>query len=190
MQNEINIALFIDVDNCGLTAETFNNAIAEVKERGNLVYGKVYGLSDRKHTSIITTASNLGFDTATVMRNKKRGKKDFDQRIFIDVMETVLNYNHIDTVCIISAPTEMVYFYSKLHQLGVKVIALDNVDDDAVALIDDVIDIGMVEYLKPITQPKKESPVQKEEEVQKAEYSPEDEKLLGEIKQLLSEYDS
>lgn len=190
MQKERNIALFIDVDNCGITVETFNNAITEVKERGNLVYGKVYGLSDRRHGAIISATANLGFDTATVMRNKKRGKKDFDQRIFIDVMDTVLSYSHIDTVCIISAAGEMVYFYSKLHQLGVSVIALDNVDDDAMALIDDVIDIGMVEYLKPVAQPKKESPVQKEEEVQKAEYSPEDEKLLGEIKQLLSEYDS
>ena len=152
MQNEKNIALFIDVDNCGLNTETFNNAIEEVKERGRLVYGKVYGLSDRRHNAIIGIANSMGFDTATVMRNKRRGRRDFDQRMFIDVMETVFNYSHIDAVCIISASAEMVYFYSKLHQLGVEVIALDNVDDEAVALIDDVIDIGIIEYLKPVSQ--------------------------------------
>ena len=207
MQTVKNIALFIDVDNCGLTQETFNNAVAEVKERGNLVYGKVYGLSDRRHSQIITSATNLGFDTATVMRNKRRGRRDFDQRMFIDVMEMVLSYNHIDAVCIISAPAEMVYFYSKLHQLGVEVIAMDNVDDDAVALIDDVIDIGLIEYLKPL-QPQQfsapvekaaEQPVQKEDqqEIQQQEtsseeiaYSPEDEKLLGEIKKLLADYNN
>lgn len=207
MQMEKNVALFVDVDNCGLTLDTFNNAIAEAKERGNLVYGKVYGLSDRKHGAIINVATNLGFDTATVMRNKKRGRKDFDARMIVDVLDTVFSYDHIDTVCIVSAPFDMVYLYSKLHLLGVNVVALDNGDEDCLALIDDVLDIGLVETLKPIAAPKQQevavtkaveavdsAPVEEtvatEESFKEPEYSPEDEKLLGEIKKLLADYNN
>ena len=205
MQNEKNIALFIDVDNCALNTETYNNAIEEIKERGKIVYGKVYGLSDRRHNAIIAIANNYGFDTTTVMRNKRRGRRDFDQRMFIDVMEIVLNYNHIDAVAIVAPSTEMDYFYSKLHQFGVNVIALDNVDDAARELIDDVIDIGMVEYLRPISNQnlfvskeesqmmEKEEKVDSEEDANfdvedEVEYSPEDERLLTEIRQLLADY--
>ena len=198
MQKEKNIALFIDVDNCGLALDDFNNAVAEVKERGNLVYGKVYGLSDRRHSAIISAATNLGFDTATVMRNKRRGRRDFDTRMMIDVLDTVYSFAHIDAVCIIAAPYEMVYFYSKLHQLGVEVIAMDNVDDDCIAQIDDVIDIGLIEVLKPLPQQKPQEAVAATEVAVEApaqeqvepEYSPEDERLLGEIKKLLADYNN
>lgn len=197
MQTEKNVALFVDVDNCGLTLDTFNNAIAEAQDRGNLVYGKAYGLSDRRHGAIINVATNFGFDTANVMRNKRRGRKDFDYRMIVDILDTVYSFSHIDTVCIVAAPYDMVYLYSKLHQLGVKVVALDNNDDDCLALIDDVLDIGMVETLKPLAPAKKEVAATEAQEEQPAEqevsdvaFSAEDEKLLGEIKKLLADYNN
>ena len=101
----------------------------------------------------------------------------------------------------------MVYLYSKLHLLGVNVVALDNGDEDCLALIDDVLDIGLVETLKPIAAPKQQevavtkaveavdsAPVEEtvatEESFKEPEYSPEDEKLLGEIKKLLADYNN
>lgn len=147
MENDKNIALFIDLDNCNINTTYFENAVEELKLRGNIVYGKVYGVSDRKHVAIISRANSYGFDTTTPMRVKKRGSKVFDPRIFVDVMETVYTQN-VNTVCVIAAPTDMVYLYSKLHRKGISVIALDNADEESREFIDDVIDIGIVDVLK------------------------------------------
>ncbi len=147
MENDKNIALFIDLDNCNINTTYFENAVEELKLRGNIVYGKVYGVSDRKHVAIISRANSYGFDTTTPMRVKKRGSKVFDPRIFVDVMETVYTQN-VNTVCVIAAPADMVYLYSKLHRKGISVIALDNADEESREFIDDVIDIGIVDVLK------------------------------------------
>ncbi|MBS7304772.1 MAG: NYN domain-containing protein [Eubacteriales bacterium] len=148
MENDKNIALFIDLDNCNINTMYFDNAIEELKTRGNIVYGKVYGVSDRKHVAIISRANSYGFDTTTPMRVKKRGSKVFDTRIFVDVMDVVYTQN-IDAVCVIAAPADMVYLYSKLHRKGISVIALDNADEESREFIDDVIDIGLVDVIKP-----------------------------------------
>ncbi len=147
-----NVALFIDVDNCSLDFNHFDNAVNYIKEANTLIYGKVYGVSDKKNKEIIEGAAKLGLDTACPMRKNKRGAKMFDSRIIVDVLDTVLSYSHIDSVCIIAAPADMVYFYSKLRAYGISVIALDNVDDDSLVFIDDIIDIGYVEAIKPIVK--------------------------------------
>ena len=42
----------------------------------------------------------------------------------------------------------MVPLYSRLHKLGVKIVALDNVDDESLAFVDEVLDIGLVDVIK------------------------------------------
>ena len=49
MLKELNIALFADADNCGLEYSHFDNTLFQLNEMGNVVYGKIYGVSDRKH---------------------------------------------------------------------------------------------------------------------------------------------
>jgi hypothetical protein len=147
-----NVALFIDVDNCSLDFNHFENAVNYIKEANNLIYGKVYGVSDKKNKEIIESVAKLGFDTACPMRKTKRGAKMFDSRIVVDVMDTILSLGHIDAVCVIAAPADMVYFYSKLRAYGISIMATDNVDDDSLAFVDDIIDIGYVEAIKPIVK--------------------------------------
>ena len=81
MLKELNIALFADADNCGLEYSHFDNTLFQLNEMGNVVYGKIYGVSDRKHKEIINDINKFGFDMAPVMRVKKRGSKVFDNRI-------------------------------------------------------------------------------------------------------------
>ena len=64
----------------------------------------------------------------------------------------------IDAVCIIAQPTDLVYLYSYLRAHGIKVIAMDNVDDAGCAFIDEVIDLGIVLELKLPKQPKPAKP--------------------------------
>ena len=148
MLKELNIALFADADNCGLEYGHFDSTLFQLNEMGNVVYGKIYGVSDRKHKEIINDINKLGFDMAPVMRVKKRGSKVFDNRILIDVMDEVLSNGNIDAVCIVAARADMVPLYSRLHKLGVKIVALDNVDDESLAFVDEVLDIGLVDVIK------------------------------------------
>ena len=148
MLKELNIALFADADNCGLEYSHFDNTLFQLNEMGNVVSGKIYGVSDRKHKEIINDINKFGFDMAPVMRVKKRGSKVFDNRILIDVMDEVLSNGNIDAVCIVAARADMVPLYSRLHKLGVKIVALDNVDDESLAFVDEVLDIGLVDVIK------------------------------------------
>ena len=128
MLKELNIALFADADNCGLEYSHFDNTLFQLNEMGNVVYGKIYGVSDRKHKEIINDINKFGFDMAPVMR--------------------VLSNGNIDAVCIVAARADMVPLYSRLHKLGVKIVALDNVDDESLAFVDEVLDIGLVDVIK------------------------------------------
>ncbi len=148
MLQDKNIALFVDVDNCGLQFEHYNNVIAQVNSFGQIITGKVYGLSDRKHKDIIAHANAQGYVTAMAMRVKKRNSKVFDNRIIVDVLETVLTNDKIEAVAIVCAPADMVYLYRNLKKYGVKIIACDNCDEESVAFIDEVIDLGKVEIIK------------------------------------------
>lgn len=142
------IAAFIDVDNCALEYSHYNNVITQLNSFGEIVVGKLYGVSDRKHKEIIAHANAQGYEIALPMRVKKRNAKVFDNRIIVDVIETVLTNDKIDAVAVICAPADLVYFYRDLKKFGVKIIACDNVDEDNTALIDEVVDLGKVEIIK------------------------------------------
>lgn len=155
LQNK-NVAFFIDVDNLGLTMEQYDNVVAQLEKFGKISFGKIYGARERKHMQLIDLATQKGFRVERSMRIKRRGRKEFDNRIFVDVVETVLQARNVDAVCIVAEPTDMVYLYSFLRSHGVSVIALDNADDESNALIDEVIDVGQVVSIKlPSAKPAK-----------------------------------
>ena len=140
MLKELNIALFADADNCGLEYSHFDNTLFQLNEMGNVVYGKIYGVSDRKHKEIINDINKFGFDMAPVMRVKKRGSKVFDNRILIDVMDEVLSNGNIDAVCIVAARADMAVrgldeYGHAYAALGEKALALSQQVREAFACI-------------------------------------------------------
>ncbi len=143
-----NIAFFIDVDNMALSVEHFENVLQQLGAMGTIISGKVYGAGERKHKAIHAEAQLKGFKLERSMRIKRRGRKDFDSRIFVDVVDAVNQAPGLDAVCIIACPSDMVYLYSYLRSRGVKVIACDNLDAAGNALIDEVIDLGKVQVVK------------------------------------------
>ena len=153
MLRDRNIAFFIDVDNVGLTSEQYTDVIAHLGGMGSILSGKIYGAGERKHKEIYADADLKGYATVRPMRVKRRGRKDFDARIFVDVVDAVTRAPAIDTVCIIAQPTDLVHLYSYLHARGVKVVALGNADEASCALIDEVIDIGVAAPAKPAKKP-------------------------------------
>jgi len=133
------IALFVDVDNLVLSNAAFKEIFEEVNASGRVVYGKVYGVIDRKHKSILDVITNYGYDMAPPMRIKKRGSKVFDHRILVDVMEMVVANDKIDTVAIACAPFDLVPLFAKLREYGVSVMTLDNLDGESRFFVDDFI---------------------------------------------------
>ena len=159
MLQERNIAFFIDVDNCGLTSEHYANVMEQLSAMGNILYGKVYGAGERKHKEIYADAKNKGYIMERPMRVKRRGRKDFDSRIFVDVIDAVRRAPSIKVVCIIAQPTDLVYLYTYLHHNDVQIVALDNADEASNAFIDQVLDLGMVQKVKlPKSKPAKAAP--------------------------------
>lgn len=139
-----NIAFFIDVDNVDLTSENFESIIAQLEGMGQIYTGKVYGAKERKHKAIYDQAEVKGYKVERPMRMKRRGRRDFDSRIFVDVTDTVCRAPSIDAVCIITASCDLVYLYSYLHGKGIKVISSDENEEASGALVDEYVDLGRV----------------------------------------------
>ena len=131
-----NIAFFIDVDNVDLTSENFDSIIAQLEGMGQIYTGKVYGAKERKHKTIYEQSEVKGYKVERPMRMKRRGRRDFDSRIFVDVVDTVCRAPLIDAVCIITASCDLVYLYSYLHGKGIKVISSDENEEASGALVD------------------------------------------------------
>ena len=98
-----NIAFFIDVDNVDLTTDNYDGILAQLEGMGNILTGKVYGAKERKHKGIYESAQVRGYKVERTMRIKRRGRRDFDSRIFVDVVDAVCKAPAIDAVCIITA---------------------------------------------------------------------------------------
>lgn len=199
MLRDRNIAFFIDVDNVGLSSEQYADIMERLGKMGSVLCGKIYGAGERKHKEIHADADSKGYVVVRPMRVKRRGRKDFDHRIFVDVVDTVARTAAVDAVCIVAQPTDLVHLYSYLHGRGVKVIALANADEDSNALIDEVLDIGLEAPVKPVkktapkttpkTTPKataKKQPAKQEQPAPVEESSANTAELLSEIEQLRS----
>lgn len=195
MPDKKQIALYIDVDNCDITYDGFIHAIMALQEKGEIIIAKVYGVSERKNKDIFDEIARRGYEVAPPMRIKKRGQKILDNRIIIDIMEDVLQNTNIEAVAVIVPPADMVYLYRRLQSYNIAVYAVDNNDEESSRLVDEFLDVGLVETIKPTpkkkpvkTEQEKPAPKEKPQQVEKnteketqPQYKPENEKLSYEV---------
>ena len=187
MLRDRNIAFFIDVDNVGLNSDQYEAVKQQLSKMGSILSGKIYGAGERKHKAIYADADVCGYTTLRPMRIKRRGRKDFDARIFVDVVDAITRAPAIDAVCIIAQPTDLVHLYSYLHARGVKIIALANADEASNAFIDEVLDLGLpVAPAKPVAKKPASKPAQKAEKKPAQEPQTNTDELLREIEHLRS----
>ena len=124
MLKERNIAFFIDVYNTELSAQHYSNIVAQLEQMGEVISGTIYGATERTHKDVLAQADARGY---TVVRGaRKRGRKNFDNRIIVDIVDKINNSRGIDAVCIVAFPADMVYLYAYLRGRGIKVISLNN----------------------------------------------------------------
>jgi hypothetical protein len=148
------IALFIDVDNCDLEFSNYDNIINQLEDKGDILYGKVYGIDSKKHREILADSEARGFDCALPIRVKKRGAKVLDNRILVDVVELVSQSPVFDAVAVVAAPADMVYLYRFLKSNDIEVFALNNFDDSNRQLTDIVLDLGKAEAAPKAKKPR------------------------------------
>lgn len=159
MLRDKKIALFIDVDNLGLNIDHYESVLDQLGKMGEIVFGAVYGAGERKHRKIIEHAELNGFVVRRVARTKRRGRKNFDNRIVVDAVDAVLSNRAIDTVCILAQPTDMVYLYGYLRNKGMAIVAADNNHDEASRnFVNEFVDLGAIEVLKVAPKKKATAP--------------------------------
>ena len=146
MLKERNIAFFIDLYNTELTVQHYENIIAQLGDMGQIISGTIYGATERTHKEVLAQADARGY--AVVRGARKRGRKTFDNRIIVDVVDKINHSRGIDTVCIVALPADMVYLYAYLRERGIKIVSLNNGDENTMALVDDTVDTGKVETIK------------------------------------------
>lgn len=143
MYKDTKIAVFIDIDNCALTYEQYSTALSHIKEYGKIIYGKAYGVSERKNPEIIADITKQGFDICRPITSKKRNSKVFDYRIAMDVIEYVVTREKIlDAVAILFVSNDPMPLFSKISSYGIKILALKPEDKQAANFISSVIEIN------------------------------------------------
>ncbi len=153
MLRDKKIAVFIDVDNSLLDSEGYERVMEQIRSMGEIVCGTVYGASERKHKKVIEQAADRGYVLQPAMRIRRRVRKVFDDRIFVDVTALVQRNLHVDTIAIISGATDLVYLFSYLRRLGLQVIAANNLDEQSTALAAEIVDVSIVPVKKPAAKP-------------------------------------
>lgn len=148
MLRDRKIAVFVDVDNALLEYQHYDNVIQQLRSMGEIVCGTVYGASERKHKKVICDAKNNGFAIQLPSRTRRRVRKVFDDRIFVDVTDLISHNSNIDTVAIVSHPADLVYLFSYLRRAGIQVVSTDDLDEQSLALVSQTLDLGKVEQIK------------------------------------------
>lgn len=135
------IAVFIDVDNTEMDFSQYKNAMEQICSMGEVVCATVYGASERKQKGVIDDAKQKGYSIQLPARTRRRVRKVFDDRIWVDVTDLVAHNTNINTVAIVAYPTDMVYLFSYLRRLGLQVVGSGSLDEASLALVSDIVDI-------------------------------------------------
>lgn len=133
------IAVFIDVDNTEMDFAEYQNAMQQVGAMGEIVCATVYGASERKQKGVIDDAKQKGYAIQLPSRTRRRVRKVFDDRIWVDVTDLVAHNANVDTIAVVAIPTDMVYLFSYLRRLGLCVVGVDGLDQASAALLSDVV---------------------------------------------------
>lgn len=136
------IALFIDVDNTEMSFSQYLSAVGQVSAFGEIVCATVYGASERKQKGVLDDARQRGFTVQLPARSRKRVRKVFDDRIWVDATDLVTHNPNVDTVAIVAYPADMVYFFSYLRRLGLQVVGCDTLDEASLALVSHVVKVS------------------------------------------------
>jgi hypothetical protein len=158
---KLSFALLVDVDNVAMDAVIFESIINQVSILGDIVYGKVYGYSDRKHSKLNALISKNGFNVTNTMRLKKRGKSELDLRLVIDAVKLACENQSINGFCLVAGSGDLIPLISMLRSMGKAVVGGFAERDENSEMCDRLINVRMDEVLKRMEAGFKAPPVSK-----------------------------
>jgi hypothetical protein len=143
MRRERAFALLVDVDNLNIGLDLFESIIGQVQAKGDILYGKVYGYTDRKSKILLDTINKQGFDIVPPSRSKKRGKSSIDTRQIIDAVSIAAINKNIDSICVVAGDGDLVPLFSKLKELGMFVMGGFNENEDNANMCHELIAVSL-----------------------------------------------
>lgn len=118
-----NYSVFVDLENTGGKAETFNSVIETVKIKGDILLGRAYGYSDRFTQLKESLLSNTFYVTPSIKFGNCQ-KNNMDIQLVIDALETAYTNHLIDCFCIVSGDSDYTPLVAKLKSMGKFVLGI------------------------------------------------------------------
>ena len=121
------IALFIDVDNVGISRENLLEIIFYANGKYQIDQCSLYGFSDETLPGIREIAAEYNVTTIGKMKFKQSGVNCLDSRLLIDAYECALNnHQRIDMVFVWCYPCDLSELFEKMQNLGVNTATIEN----------------------------------------------------------------
>lgn len=121
------IAMFIDVDNAGISRENLLEILFFANGKFQIEQCKLYGFSDETLPGIRDFASEYNVTTIGKMKFKQSGVNSLDSRLLIDAYECALNNkNKIDMIFVWCYPCDLENLFEKINNLGINTATIDN----------------------------------------------------------------
>lgn len=122
-----NIALFIDVDNVGISRENLLEILFFVSGKYNVELCKLYGFSEDTLPGIKEIASDYNLITVGKMKFKTVGQNCLDSRILVDAYECAIkNAKTLDTIFVWCYPCDLAECFEKIIEQGVATATIDS----------------------------------------------------------------
>ena len=121
------IAMFIDVDNVGISRENLLEILFFANGKYQIDFCKLYGFSEDTLPGIRDIANEYNMVTVGKMKFKQPDTNCLDSRLLIDAYECALNNkNKIDMIFIWCYPCDLAGLFEKIIALGVNTATIDN----------------------------------------------------------------
>lgn len=121
------IAMFIDVDNAGISRENLLEILFYANGKYKIEICKLYGFSDTTLPGIRDIANEYNVITVGKMKFKQPNVNCLDSRLLIDAYECALNNkNKIDTIFLWCYPCDLADLFEKIIALGINTAIINN----------------------------------------------------------------
>jgi len=121
------IAMFIDVDNVGISRENLLEILFYINGKYQIEQCKLYGFNEDTLPGIRDIAAEYNMTTIGKMKFKQTGINCLDSRLLVDAYECAENNKQkIDMIFIWCYPCDLEQLFEKMIKLGVNTSTIDN----------------------------------------------------------------
>ena len=120
----LKIAVFIDLDNTGITAVNLVEVLSELRRQGDVVYAKLYGYTDAKVAEFEEIVAENRLETIGRMRFKPEGVSVVDTRLVVDAIRLTTAHK-FSLVFVWAGQGDLASLFQQLKDLGARTATVD-----------------------------------------------------------------